>query len=93
MADKQVVIRYKTKVREMVGGRKYIDYKKSVTRKDCLLKPHEHAYYNSDMFPSILTKAALKAQGSRTWSYIDELPAGITIDTTTGFLAVVTITC
>lgn len=92
MPDKPLVIQYKTKVKKMVDGREYIEYKKNLGRKDTPLKPHEHTYYNSDLFSSILTRTAQKAQDSRTWCYVDELPAGITLDTT-GFLAVVTITC
>lgn len=92
MAEKPLVIRYKTKVQFMADGREYITYKKKLGRKDTPLKPHEHTYYNSDLFPSILARAALRAQDNRTWCYVDQLPAGITIDTT-GFLAMVTITC
>lgn len=92
MPDKALVIQYKTKVKQMADGREYIDYKKKLDRKDTPLKPHEHTYYNCDLFPSMLTRAALRAQNNRTWCYVDELPAGITIDTT-GFLAIVTINC
>ena len=85
-------IEYKAKIKEMADGRKYINYKKKLNRIDCLLKPHEHSYYNCEMFPSILNRSALKAQNNRTWCYIDELPEGITINRS-GFLAVVSITC
>ncbi|WP_224962603.1 hypothetical protein [Geomonas subterranea] len=92
MPVKQLIIQYKTKVKKMANGREYIDFKKTLDRKDTPLKPHEHTYYNSDLFPSIIRRAALKAQNNRAWCYVDELPAGISLDAT-GFLAVVTITC
>lgn len=85
----QATLTYKTKVKNFAdNGGRYIDYKKSCDRKDCNLKPHEHAYYNSDLFCSILNRAAKIAQDNKTWCRIEELPECITLDET-GFLAVV----
>jgi hypothetical protein len=92
MTQQPIKIEYRVKVRKMEDGREYIDYKKKLNRSDCLLKPHEHAYYNCDMFPSILTESALNVQNNRTGCYLDELPQGVSVDTT-AFLAVVNITC
>lgn len=92
MPDKALIVRYKTKVQHMGDGREYITFKKNLDRRDTPLKPHEHTYYNSDLFPSMLRRAALRVQNNRAWCYVDELPAGITIDNT-GFMAVVTLNC
>jgi len=88
MASQPLVITYKTKVRQM-EGRAYIDFKRTFSRKDCSLRPHEHDYYNSDLFPGLLRRFAEKMQRGRSWAYLDELPAGITVDQT-GFLSTIT---
>lgn len=68
-----------------------VNMKKTVGRSDCTLKPHEHAYYNSDLFNGMLRHAYQKVIGEYTnWCYLDTLPAGVTVDTG-GFLAVVTV--
>lgn len=82
---------YKTKVREFAdNGGRYIDYKKTFSRHDCNLKPCDHDYYNCDMFPGMLNRAATAAQGNKTWCRLEDLPECITLDDS-GFLAVVTI--
>ena len=91
MRDKvQATISYKTKVKETADGQKYIDYKVNISKTDCNLKPHQHAYYNSDMFNSMLKRAVQSVQRNKSWCYISELPEAITIDTK-GFLSTVTI--
>lgn len=85
------VICYKTKIKSFADNEgEYIDYKVNVTKSDCNLKPHEHAYYNCDMFNSMLKRATLSAQNNKTWCRLSELPENITIDTSK-FMAVVTI--
>jgi hypothetical protein len=70
--------------------RPYIEFKKSVSRADCNLKPSDHDYYNTDLFDGMLRGAVKEVQQGREWQYLDKLPAGITVDNTK-FLAVVTI--
>lgn len=87
------LITFKTKVRQMhVNDDKapYIEYKRKVSRRDCDLKPHQHDYYNSDMFPSMLQRAYDNAIGAREWEYLDRLPETVHIDAS-GFLAAVTV--
>lgn len=83
-------ITYKTKVKNLSTGEQFIDYKKTVTRKDCDLLPHQHPMYNSDFFGGILNKAHKKAINNRDWCRLSELPSNVSIDTT-GFLAEVSI--
>jgi len=85
----KALITYKTKVRKM-DGKPYIDYKVNVTKHDCNLRPHQHYYYNCDLFNGMLKHAVIQAQQKRTWQYLDELPEGITVNTS-NFLATVTI--
>lgn len=67
-----------------------INFKKTVSRADCSLKPHQHTYYNSNLFPRMLQMAYEKAKGEyRTWAFIDELPQGFTINNSK-FLATIT---
>ena len=87
------LITFKTKIRQMhVNGGKapYVEYKRAVSRRDCDLKPHQHDYYNSDMFPSMLQRAYDAAIEKREWQYIDRLPPNVDCDAS-GFLAVVTV--
>lgn len=87
----QAILTYKTKVKQFAdNGGQYIDYKKSYSRRECNLKPHEHAYYNSDLFPSMLNRAARAAQQNKEWCRLEDLPECITLDTSK-FLAVVTV--
>lgn len=87
-----MTIQYKVKVKEMVDGRKYITYKKKITRHDFVGKPHEHRLYNCDFFHIVLMRAHTAVIGEyKTWDYIDNLPGGVSIDTSS-FLAIVTIT-
>jgi hypothetical protein len=90
MTKKPATITYRVKVRQMQDGRQYLDYKKTLSRFDCNLRPCDHDYYNSSIFPALLFTAAWSAQNKRAWSYLDELPACITVDNSS-FLATVTI--
>ncbi len=91
----QHVICYKVKpfiIDDNGRDRLAIKFKKEVTRKDCSMRNHEHAYYNSELFPRMLQRAYEKIKGEyREWAYIDDLPKGVECDTK-GFLAIVTIT-
>ena len=90
MTKKPAIITYRAKVRQMQDGRQYLDYRKSVSRSDCNLRPCDHDYYNSSIFPAMLYSAMWSAQNKRAWCYLDELPPGITVDASS-FLATVTI--
>jgi hypothetical protein len=86
-------ITFRTKVRKMHVGdatRDYIDYKRKVSRTDCDLKPHQHDYFNSDLFPGMLQRAYDTAIEKREWQYLDRLPETVDIDAS-GFLAVITV--
>lgn len=88
-------IQYKTKVRQVHVDdhgtlAPYIDFKRKLTRHDCNLKPCDHAYYNSDLFPAILNGYYQKIVKSKDWSLLSQLPEGVSVDTSK-FLAVVTI--
>lgn len=97
MPSKALVIMYKTKIRTMEGGRQYIDFKRDFTRRDVFtrahtlrpMRPADHDFFNSDLFPGIIRKFAERLQGGRKWAYIDELPAGVTVEPG-GFLSWVT---
>lgn len=85
MKDKvPATVTFRTKVKEMVsadGARKnIIDYKLSVKRSDCDLKPHQHDYFNSDMFPSMLQRAYDAAIKGKRWCYLDALPGAVSIE-------------
>lgn len=85
-------IAFKTKTFPIIQAdnteRTAIRLKKTLTRTDCNLKSHEHDYYNSDLFPSMLNRHYQTVTGGRDYLYLDSLPEGITVDTS-GFLAVV----
>ncbi len=87
-------VTYKAKVREMLNAADavvpYVDFKRTLSRRDCDLKPHTHDYYNSDLFPAMLNGAYRAAIGNREWCELSALPAGVTVDTS-GFLATVTV--
>ena len=87
-------VTYRVKVRTMTftdgAKRSYIDFKKKLSRADCNLKPHQHDYYNCDLFPAMLNNAHRKAIGDRDWQYLDALPPAVKVDTS-GFLAEVTV--
>ena len=68
-----------------------IDVKQSIGRSDCNLRPHQHMYYNCDMFPSMLRRAVAGVTGGKGRLYLDALPDGVVVDES-GFLAKVTIT-
>ncbi len=88
-------ITFKTKVRKIDEGdgttSEYIDYKRDVSRRDCDLKPHQHTYYNSDLFPGMLRSAYATATNGREWIRLKDLPSCVTVDTSK-FLATVTVT-
>ena len=87
-------IQFKTKVRKLHEAddtlSDYIELKRAVTRHDCDLKPHQHTYYNCDMFPAMLNRAYKAVTGSKEWIRLNQLPEGVTVDTSK-FLAVVTV--
>lgn len=53
--------------------------------------PKYGAYANSDLFKGILAGIKRDLFGNRTTLRLDEIPEGVTVDTS-GFLAIVTIT-
>lgn len=88
-------IEFKTKVFPIIQDnygtvRNAIRFKKTLARVDCNLKPQDHDYYNSDLFLSMLNGAYHKVVGTREYCYLDELPLGLSVDTSK-FLAVVRI--
>lgn len=89
-------IEYKTRPCKVwdAGGVDYrlaIDWKRRLHRADCNLRPQDHTYYNSDLFEGMLNSAYRRIIGEyATWCYLDELPVGVTVDTSK-FLAVVRI--
>lgn len=91
MKQVEAIISYKIKVK-LLGNfdndqkEEYIVYKKDIGCKDCNLQPHQHDYYNSDLFPGMLKRAHAKATGGRGWCKLSELPEGVTV-TKEGFLA------
>ncbi len=77
------IVTFKVKIKQMLDGetrRNIVDYKLKVSRVDCNLRPCDHEYYNSDMFPSMLQRAYDKAISGRRWQYLDNLPVGVTIE-------------
>lgn len=92
---KTTQITFKTKVRKLHNGdgttSDYIEPKRVVGRVDCNLRPHEHTYYNSDLFPAMLNGAYNKVIGGKAFLCLESLPAGVTVDTSK-FLAIVTVT-
>lgn len=93
MKKVETVISYKTKIK-LIGNfqndqeEEYITYKKDIARKDCLLKPHEHDYYNCDIFPSMLNRAHKNATKGLEWCRLSELPENVTVEKN-GFLSTV----
>lgn len=84
------IIKYKVKVKSMQDGREYIDYKKTITRTDCNLKPCDHSLYNSDLFRQVLARGHNAAVNNKSWTYLDSLPESVTVDNSS-FLATVTV--
>lgn len=79
----QTTITFKAKVRHADDAgttREYIDFKRVVTRRDCPLKPHQHAYYNSDLFPAILQRAYDKAIEGKSYFFLDAIPQCVRIN-------------
>lgn len=85
---------FKTKVRKLTepngSESDYVELKRAVSRSDTDMKPCDHTYYNSDLFPAILNRAYQKAIGGREWVRLRDLPPGVSVDTSK-FLAVVRI--
>jgi hypothetical protein len=81
-----IEIEYKTKIKEMEGGRKYIDYKKTLKRNDC--NNSMHPYYNSDLFLNILNRKYNEVLQGKRWNYVDEMPSCFTV-IDGGFLATI----
>lgn len=90
----ETLVQFKTKVKKMHQAddtvREYVEYKRKLVRTDCNLRPQDHAYFNCDMFPSMLNRAYEDVTNRREWVYLDSLPDGVTVDTSK-FLAVVTV--
>lgn len=91
---KMAFIQFKTKVRKLTNAddtvSDYIELKRTLTRHDCDLKPHQHTYYNSDLFPAMLNRAYKAVIGNREWIRLSDVPESMSVDTSK-FLAVVTI--
>lgn len=82
MKQVNATVTFKVKIKQILDGetrRDIVDYKLKVSRVDCNLRPCDHYYYNSDMFPSMLQRAYIKAIDNRRWQYIDTLPACVTV--------------
>lgn len=76
---------------QTINGRPAVRLKARVGRVDCNLRPHQHAWYNSDLFVGMLNSAYRAAIGGQLVHFTDELPAAVTIDDSK-FWAVVTVT-
>ena len=91
---KELYIEFKTKAFPVIQAdeskRLAIKLKQTLGRSDCNLQPSDHAYFNSDLFPAMLNGAYQRIVNNRTWIYLDELPEGLTVDTSK-FLVVVRI--
>jgi predicted component of viral defense system (DUF524 family) len=87
-------ITFKTKPYIVWDGdikRTAITFKKEINKTDTNIKPHEHRYYNANMFKGMLNKTYKQIIGEyKTWAFIDAMPANVSIDTSK-FLAVVTV--
>lgn len=93
VADGAIVFKTKPyEVKQSDGTKRLaIDWKKKLQRTDCTLRAHEHPYYNSDLFVLMLNRAYRAIIGHyASWCYLNELPEGVTVDTSK-FMAVVTI--
>jgi hypothetical protein len=83
MKQVNATVTFKVKIKQVLDGetlRDIVDYKLKVSRADCNLRPRDHDYYNSDLFPSMLQGAYDKAIVNRRWQYIDTLPACVTVE-------------
>ena len=83
MKQVNATVAFKVKIKQMLDGetrRDIVDYKLKVSRVDCNLRPCDHYYYNSDMFPSMIQRAYIKAIDNRRWQYVDTLPACVTVE-------------
>lgn len=68
-----------------------ITWKKRLTRADCNLRPQDHDLFNSDLFTALLNRKYRTVIGQYAeFAYLDELPAGVSVDDSK-FLAVVSI--
>lgn len=85
-------ITFKAKIKEFADNEgQYIEFKKTVGRVNCPLKPHQHTYYNSDLFTSILQRAYDKALNGKRWARLADLPAAVTLDNPAAFMVTVTV--
>ena len=88
------IVSFKTKIRQIenADGSKsdYVEYKRQVARTDCNLRPHEHTYYNSDLFLPMLNAAYKKVIQNKAWVKLSDLPPEVNIDKS-DFLAEVTV--
>ncbi len=83
MKQVNATVTFKVKIKQMLDGetpRDIVDYKLKVSRADCNLRPYDHDYYNSNMFPAMLQRAYDKAIVNRRWQYLDTLPACVTVE-------------
>lgn len=74
MIKKPAIISYRTKIETLNDGQEYIVFKKTIGRGDCNLRPHDHAYYNADMFPRMLNIGYRDATGGLGWCLLSKLP-------------------
>lgn len=90
----QRYIQFKTKpftVEDSGRHRVAFAWKKTLTQDDCDLKPSEHTYFNSDLFPAMLNRYYRSVIGQHSETcYVDAMPAGVSIDCR-NFLATVRI--
>lgn len=63
-----------------------IKLKKTVTKSDTNLKPHEHPYFNSDLFNRMLGTEYRRITEGRLYIDIASPPAGVVVDGS-GFLS------
>ena|SRR5580698_794660 len=64
--------------------------KKTLSRADCTMRPHNHSYYNSDMFLPMLARQHKALVNGKSVLFLDNLPPHITVKDC-GFLHEVTI--
>lgn len=89
-------ISFKTKLYDLDDGGvivKAFNWKKTVSRADCTMRPQDHKWYNADMFPAILNKMYQRLRGGEyvTWCRVDKLPPGVTVTQGKSLLATVTV--
>jgi len=96
MKQVNAIVTFKVKIKQLLDGetrRDILDYKLKVSRSDCNLRPCDHDYYNSDLFPSMLQRAYDRAIANRRWQYLDCLPACVTVERGAFFSTVSVVVC